>query len=93
VTDEEIAEYREWTFAGTFTGTMTMADATEIPPTGKTLELPCVTIGEVNDGRFLSMHDNLEVMTVDEPTRADVGHLSHLSGPSAMSAPHSSIDR
>ena len=56
----------EWTYRGTHTGPLPMPDGTEIPATGKTVELPGVTVAEVRDGKFVSMRDyfdNAAMMT------------------------------
>ena len=38
----------EWTYRATHTGPFVMADGTEIPATGKTVELPGVTVAEIS---------------------------------------------
>ena len=47
----------EWMYRGTHAGPMSMPDGTEIPPTGKTLELPGVTVCKIMDGKFANLHD------------------------------------
>jgi steroid delta-isomerase-like uncharacterized protein len=42
----------EWDFRGTNTGPITTPDGTEIPATGKSVELPGVTVAEVRDGKI-----------------------------------------
>ena len=43
----------EWTFAGTHTGTFVMPDGTEVPPTGKRLEVQGMEVVEVRDGKIV----------------------------------------
>jgi steroid delta-isomerase-like uncharacterized protein len=47
----------EWTWRATHTGPMAMPDGTEIPPTGKTVELPGATVGRFADGKFTTVRD------------------------------------
>jgi steroid delta-isomerase-like uncharacterized protein len=42
----------EWTWRATHTGPMAMPDSTEIPPTGKAVELPGVSVLKIRDGKF-----------------------------------------
>jgi steroid delta-isomerase-like uncharacterized protein len=42
----------EWTWWGTHTGPMATPDGTEIPATGKTVELPGVSVITVRGGKF-----------------------------------------
>ena len=56
----------EWTFRGTHTGPLPVPDGTDIPATGKTVELSGVTISEIRDGKLVSMReyfDNAALMT------------------------------
>ena len=54
----------EWTSRATNTGPLTMPDGTEIPPTGKTLELPVVTVATVRDGKFATMRDYFDTADI-----------------------------
>ena len=54
----------EWTVRGTNSGPLPMRDGTEIPATGKTLEYPGVTVGEVRNGKFVTMRDYFDNVTV-----------------------------
>ena len=47
----------EWMSRLTHTGSLTMADGTEITATGKMVEHPGVTISQVRDGKFASMRE------------------------------------
>jgi steroid delta-isomerase-like uncharacterized protein len=47
----------EWTFTGTNTGAFRLQDGTEIPPTGKPVEVKGMEFVEVRDGRIVV--DNL----------------------------------
>ena len=47
----------EWTFTGTNTGPLQLPDSTEIPPTGKRVEIKGMEYVEVRDGRIVV--DNL----------------------------------
>jgi predicted ester cyclase len=47
----------EWTFTGTNTGPLRLADGTEIPPTGKPVEIKGMEYVEVRDGKIVV--DNL----------------------------------
>jgi predicted ester cyclase len=61
--DTVVAEY---VFRATHTGTLTMPDGRVVAPTGTSPEVPCVTISEIRDRKFVSMRDyidNLPVMT------------------------------
>ena len=50
----------EWTYRGTHSGPLPTPDGTEIPATGKSVELPGVTVAEVRDGKFVSMREYLD---------------------------------
>jgi ketosteroid isomerase-like protein len=54
----------EWTSRSTNTGPLTMPDGTEIPPTGKTLELPGVTVATVRDGKFATMRHYFDTVDI-----------------------------
>jgi steroid delta-isomerase-like uncharacterized protein len=47
----------EWTFTGTNTGSFRLPDGTEIPPTGKPVEIKGMEFVEVHDGKIVV--DNL----------------------------------
>ena len=42
----------EWTYRATHSGPFVIADGTEIPATGKTMELNGVTVCQITDGKF-----------------------------------------
>jgi steroid delta-isomerase-like uncharacterized protein len=43
----------EWTFAGTHTGPFVMPDGTEVPPTGKRLEVEGMEVVALRDGKIV----------------------------------------
>ena len=47
----------EWTFAGTQTGPLALPDGTQLPPTGKRLEIKGMELVQVRDGKIIL--DNL----------------------------------
>jgi steroid delta-isomerase-like uncharacterized protein len=47
----------EWTFAGTQTGPLSLPDGTQLPPTGKRLEIKGMELVQVHDGKIVI--DNL----------------------------------
>jgi steroid delta-isomerase-like uncharacterized protein len=47
----------EWTFAGTHTGPFLLPDGTQLPPTGKRLEIKGIELVQVRDGKIII--DNL----------------------------------
>jgi steroid delta-isomerase-like uncharacterized protein len=47
----------EWTFAGTQTGPLSLPDGTQLPPTGKRLEIKGMELVQVRDGKIVI--DNL----------------------------------
>ena len=51
----------EYVFRAMFTGPLTFPDGTVLPPTGNPQELPCVTISEVSDGKFVAMRDYFDL--------------------------------
>jgi steroid delta-isomerase-like uncharacterized protein len=56
--DTTVAEY---TWRGTNTGPLTMPDGTEIPATGKTVEMLGVAIITVRDGKIVSERDYVDM--------------------------------
>lgn len=46
----------EWAFAGTHTGPFSLPDGTELPPTGKPVEIRGMEFVEVRDGRIVNRH-------------------------------------
>ena len=67
----------EWTFAGTHTGPFVMPDGTEVPPTGKHLEVQGMEVVRVRDGKIVLntlYYDMLSVVAqmglLPEPARA-----------------------
>jgi steroid delta-isomerase-like uncharacterized protein len=56
----------EWTFAGTHTRPLLLPDGTELPPTGKRIEIAGMEIVQVRDGKVVLntlYYDNLGVAT------------------------------
>jgi hypothetical protein len=53
----------EYTFRAVHTGALPMPDGTVVPPSGNIHSIPCVTIGEFRDGKFLAMRDYFDLMT------------------------------
>jgi len=47
----------EWTFTGTQTGPLSLPDGTQLPPTGKRLEIKGMELVQVRDGKIVV--DNL----------------------------------
>jgi steroid delta-isomerase-like uncharacterized protein len=43
----------EWTFVGTHTGSFRLPDGTELPPTGKTVEIRGMEVVRVRDGKII----------------------------------------
>jgi len=54
----------EWTFAGTHTGPLVMPDGTELPPTGKRVELRGMELVQVRDGKVAVHHQYWDSMAV-----------------------------
>jgi steroid delta-isomerase-like uncharacterized protein len=52
----------EWTFRATHNGPITRLDGPEIPATGKTVEVPGVTVITVRDGKVRSQHDYFDLV-------------------------------
>ena len=61
----------EYVVRATHTGAFTGVDGTVVPATGKTQELPCVSIIQVQDSRIGNMRDYYDIMT----TLAQLGLL------------------
>jgi len=56
----------EWTFVGTHTGPFQLPDGTELPPTGKRVEVKGMEFVRVRDGKIVVdnlYYDNLAVLT------------------------------
>jgi predicted ester cyclase len=56
----------EWVFVGTHTGPLTLPDGSELPPTGKRVEMPGMEYVKVCDGKIVVdnlYYDNLAVAT------------------------------
>jgi steroid delta-isomerase-like uncharacterized protein len=53
----------EWAYRATHTGPLALADGSVIPATGKSEDLPCVTISEIRDGKFVAMREYFDLMT------------------------------
>ena len=56
----------EWTFAGTHDGPLTLPDGTQIPPTGKPVEIHGMEFCQVRDGQLIVdnlYYDNLALAT------------------------------
>jgi steroid delta-isomerase-like uncharacterized protein len=55
----------EWTFTGTHTGPFRLPDGTEIPPTGKRVEVKGMELVQVRDGKIVIdnlYYDNMAVL-------------------------------
>ena len=46
----------EWTWAGTHTGPLVLPDGTEVPPTGKRVEIKGMELVQVRDGKIAVHH-------------------------------------
>ena len=56
----------EWTFVGTHTGSLTMPDGNELPPTGKRVEIKGMEFVQLRDGKIVIdnlYYDNVAVLT------------------------------
>jgi len=54
----------EWVFVGTHTGPLVLPDGTELPPTGKRVEMPGMEFVQMRDGKIVVdnlYYDNLAV--------------------------------
>jgi steroid delta-isomerase-like uncharacterized protein len=67
----------EWVFVGTHTGSLVLPDGTELPPTGKRVEMPGMEYVKVRDGKIVVdnlYYDNLAVAAqfglLPQPTTA-----------------------
>jgi steroid delta-isomerase-like uncharacterized protein len=61
--DDQFAD--EWVFVGTHTGPVALPDGTEVPPTGKRIEIPGMEIVKMRDGKIVAnnlYYDNLAVL-------------------------------
>ncbi len=54
----------EWTGWATNTGPLAMPDGTEIPATGKTIEVSGVSVVTVKDGKFATERDYFDIMSM-----------------------------
>jgi predicted ester cyclase len=54
----------EWTFVGTQTGPLVMPDGTELPPTGKRIELKGIDLMQLRDGKAAVHHQYWNDMAV-----------------------------
>jgi predicted ester cyclase len=54
----------EWTFAGTQTGPMPLLDGTQLPPTGKRLEIKGMELVQLRDGKIIVDNLYYDVMAV-----------------------------
>ena len=54
----------EWTVAGTHTGPLVMPDGTELPPTGKRVELKGMELMQLRDGKVAVHHQYWDNMVV-----------------------------
>ena len=64
-TEQDDAFADEWVFVGTHTGPVTLPDGTEVPPTGKRIEIPGMEIVKMRDGKIVAnnlYYDNLAVL-------------------------------
>jgi hypothetical protein len=69
----------EWTWQATHAAPYPPPDGSEIPATGKTIEMAGVSVLTVRDGKLASQHEYLRQRRRQEPTRADATRMSHLS--------------
>jgi steroid delta-isomerase-like uncharacterized protein len=64
-TEQDDAFADEWVFVGTHTGPVALPDGTEVPPTGKRIEIPGMEIVKMRDGKIVAnnlYYDNLGVL-------------------------------
>lgn len=64
-TEQDDAFADEWVFVGTHTGPVTLPDGTEVPPTGKRIEIPGMELVKMRDGKIVAnnlYYDNLAVL-------------------------------
>ena len=54
----------EWTWVGTNTGPLVMPDGTEVPPTGKRVELKGMELAQMRDGKIAVHHGYWDNMAV-----------------------------
>jgi steroid delta-isomerase-like uncharacterized protein len=54
----------EWSVAGTHTGPLVMADGTELPPTGKRVQVQGMELVQVRDGKAAVHHQYWDSMAV-----------------------------
>jgi predicted ester cyclase len=54
----------EWTTRGTHIGPLAMPDGTQIPATGKTVEIVGVSVVTVKDGKVVSQRDYFDNVAV-----------------------------
>ena len=64
VVEEGDTVVAEWTHRDTQTGVFVMPDGTETPATGRSLEIPAVTVAYVRDGKFLTMREYFDLAVV-----------------------------
>jgi steroid delta-isomerase-like uncharacterized protein len=64
-TEQDEAFADEWVFVGTHTGQITLPDGTEVPPTGRRIEIPGMELVKLRDGKIVAnnlYYDNLAVL-------------------------------
>jgi steroid delta-isomerase-like uncharacterized protein len=64
-TEQDDAFADEWVFVGTHTGPVTLPDGTEVPPTGKQIEIPGMELVKMRDGKIVAnnlYYDSLAVL-------------------------------
>ena len=61
--EEGDAVVMEYTWSGTHNGPLTLADGTELPPTGKRIDLPVVSVFQQRDGMTVSHRIYYDRMT------------------------------
>jgi steroid delta-isomerase-like uncharacterized protein len=54
----------EWSFAGTHTGPFLLPDGTELPPTGKPVEIKGMELVQVRDAKIVNRHLYYDYLTV-----------------------------
>ena len=54
----------EWTFVGTHTGPFALPDGTQLPPTGKRVELRGMEFVQVHDGKIVKRHLYYDLLAI-----------------------------
>ena len=64
VVEEGDTVVAEWTHRDTQTGVFVMPDGTETPGSGRSLEVPAVTVAHVRDEKFMTMREYFDLSIV-----------------------------